>query len=288
MAPPRRRIPALTAALSKRRAALETLLAGATGPPHGERLHDLRVALRRTVSLARLTQDVPAKRAGAALKSAARDLRRALGVRRMQGVAAELLRTRFRRDARRRASAGRLAARFERDAGAAASTARLDALLAAVRREFAARDAALAVLASPLSDADGGRLERRLEKAIRRRLSRRARRLLDRGVPEEGNLHEARIDARDLRYGLEFARLSGTTRLLPLLEKFQETAGRAHDRAELIALVRRTAGALSPPRRREALRLLPPLLADSERALAKAQASCRALLACLKSTVGRW
>jgi CHAD domain-containing protein len=285
---PRRRLAALTAALSKRRSTLESLLAGGAGPPGGERLHAVRVALRRTVSLARLTQDVPAKGSGARLKTAARDLRRALGARRTHDVAAALLRARFRRDPRRRPAAERLLARLDRDAGAAASPERVDALLADVRREFAARDSILASLAAPLADLDGGRLERRLEKAIRLRLGRRARRLLERGVPEEGNVHEARIDGRDLRYGLEFARLPGSIRLLPLLERFQEAAGRAHDRAELIALVRKTAGALPVSRRREALRLLPPLLADAERELSRAQAASRALLAALKTAVARW
>lgn len=285
---PRRRLAALTAALSKRRSTLESLLADGAGPPGGERLHAVRVTLRRTVSLARLTQDVPVKGSGTRLKIAARELRRALGARRTHDVAATLLRARFRRDPRRRPAAERLAARLDRDAGAAASPERVDALLAGVRREFAARDSVLASLAAPLADPDGGRLERRLEKAIRQRLERRARRLLDRGVPEEGNVHEARIDARDLRYGLEFARLHGSIRLLPLLERFQEAAGRAHDRAELIALVRTTAGALPAARRREALRLLPPLLADAERELSRAQAASRALLAALKTSVGRW
>ena len=285
---PRRRLAALTAALTKRRSTLEALLAGGAGAPSGERLHAVRVALRRTVSLARLTQDVPAKGSGAQLKTAARDLRRALGARRTHDVAAALLRARFRRDPRRRPAAARLAARLDRDAGAAASPERIDALLAGVRREFAARDSVLASLAAPLADLDGGRLERRLEKAIRLRLGRRARRLLERGVPEEGNVHEARIDARDLRYGLEFARLPGSTRLLPLLERFQEAAGRAHDRAEVIALVRKTAGALQASRRREALRLLPPLLRDAERELSRVQAASRTLLAVLKTAVGRW
>jgi len=285
---PRRRLAALTAALTKRRSTLEALLAGGAGAPSGERLHAVRVALRRTVSLARLTQDVPAKGSGAQLKTAARDLRRALGARRTHDVAAALLRARFRRDPRRRPAAARLAARLDRDAGAAASPERVDALLAGVRREFAARDSVLASLAAPLADLDGGRLERRLEKAIRLRLGRRARRLLERGVPEEGNVHEARIDARDLRYGLEFARLPGSTRLLPLLERFQEAAGRAHDRAEVIALVRKTAGALQASRRREALRLLPPLLRDAERELSRVQAASRTLLAALKTAVGRW
>lgn len=286
---PPRHVAALTAALAKRRSALETHFAGQAGTPTGERLHDVRVVLRRTVSLARLTRDVPAKGAGDALRVAARDLRRSLGTRRTHEVAAGLLRARFRRDPRRRPAAERLAARLERDAGATAPPERLEALFSDLRREFAARDAALTRLASPLAAAGAGeRLEKRLDRRVRRRLAKRARRLLTRGVPEEGSLHAARIDARDLRYGLEFARLSGSARLLPLLERFQETAGRAHDRAELIALVRRTAGSLAPARRREALRLLAPLLADSERALLAAQASARALLAALARAVGRW
>jgi CHAD domain-containing protein len=285
----RRRLAALTAALSKRRATLEALLAGGVGLPAGERLHAVRVALRRTVSLARLTRDVPAKDSGEALRQAARDLRRALGARRIHEVAVAILRARFRRDGRRRAAAERLATRLERDSGETASPGQLDALLASLRREFAARDAALSRLASPLAaEGAGGRLERRLEKQVRRRLGKRARRLLSRGIPGEGSLHAARIDARDLRYGLEFAGLTGSSRLLPLLERFQETAGRAHDRAELIALVRRTAGGLPAARRREALRLLPPLLADAERALLAAQASARALLSALELAVRRW
>jgi CHAD domain-containing protein len=285
----RRRLAALTAALSKRRAVLETLLAGGAGPPAGERLHAVRVALRRTVSLARLTRDVPVKGSGEALREAARNLRRALGARRTHEVAVAALRARFRRDPRRRPAAARLAARLEGNADQAAPPERLDALLASLRQEFTARDAALARLASPLAaDGAGGRLEKRLEKQIRRRLRERARRLLSRGVPGEGGLHAARIDARDLRYGLEFARLAGSPRLLPLLEHFQEAAGRAHDRTELIALVGKAAGALPAARRRETLRLLPPLLADAERALLAAQASARALLTALATAVGRW
>ena len=207
---PARRIPALTAALSKRRAALEALLAGSPGL--AERREAARPARRPPPH--RLPRAPHAGRAGEELRRGS-EVRRAGPSARARGRGGRTTSprrscaARFRRDARRRPSAERLAARFERDAGAAASAERLEALLAAVRREFAARDAALAVLASPLADTDGGRLERRLEKAIRARLARRARRLLERGVPEEGNLHEARIDARDLRYGLEFAGLAG-------------------------------------------------------------------------------
>lgn len=279
---------ALTALLSKRRAGLEILLAKGGGAPTGERLHDIRVVLRRTVAISRLTRDIPGRGAGDALCIAARDLRRALGARRTQEVAAALLRTRFRRDARRRPAAERLAARLERDAGEGVKAARLEELLTSVRHEFAARVAALARLVSPLASGPGGAAERRLVKDVTRRLRRRARRLLERGVPAEGNLHEARIDARALRYGLEFAALPGAARLLPLLEHFQETAGRAHDRTELIGLVRRAAGALPAARRREILRLLPPLLADAERSLGRAQADAQALLKALRTSSARW
>jgi CHAD domain-containing protein len=247
----------------------------------------VRVVLRRTVSLARLTQDAPKKGSGTALRHASRDLRRALGVRRTHDVSAGLLAARFRRDPRRRAIAARVAARLSRDAGEATSPAELEALLSALRREFAARDATLSST-SPLLGSDAARLGARLEKDIRRRLTARAKRLLARGVPVAENVHEARIDARDLRYGLEFARLSGVETLLPLLERFQEEAGRAHDRAELIALVRRTAGRLGAARRREAMRLLPPLLTDFERTLSRAQSASRALLASLKRRLSRW
>jgi hypothetical protein len=76
--------------------------------------------------------------------------------------------------------------------------------------------------------------------------------------------------------------------LVPLLVDFQDTAGAAHDLSELIALVRRLAGRSRTVDRRAALRLLPPILAAEERALARAQASSKRLLARLKDMEFEW
>ena len=56
----------------------------------------------------------------------------------------------------------------------------------------------------------------------------------------------------------------------------------------LIALVRRLAGRSRTVDRRAALRLLPPILAAEERALARAQASSKRLLARLKDMEFEW
>ena len=121
-------------------------------------------------------------------------------------------------------------------------------------------------------------------------MRRAAKRLRTAGVPGAAGLHPARILARDLRYGLEFAgsAMPGAASLVPLLTDFQDAAGAAHDLAELIAQVRRLAGRARTADRRAALRLLPPILAAEERALARAQASSRRLLARLEDTKFEW
>jgi len=278
---PTRLVSRTAAALSERRARLDALLARVSGQPEGETLHDLRVALRRISALARLTGDVPRKRSGSALRAAARDLRRALSVRRTQDVARKLLLSRFRRDPRRRAVAVRLAARLAKEGDPGPSPERTRALLARLRRAFTRRDLALARLHDPLTGTADPPAEKLLAKSVRRRLRRAARRLRDAGTPGPAGLHPARIIARDLRYGLEFAgdAMSAPEGLLPLLAEFQDAAGHAHDVAELIGEVRRLAGRSRASDRREALRLLPPLLAAEERAVSRAQASSRRLLA---------
>lgn len=278
------------AALSERRARLDALLARVTGPPAGEALHDLRVALRRAAALARLTGDVPRKGAGNALRTAARDLRRALSVRRTQDVARSLLLGRFREDPRRLPVAERLAARLAKEGDPGPSPERTRALLARLRRAFMRRDAALARLHDPLTGTADERAERRLAKTVRRRLGRAAKRLCRAGVPGPAGLHPARILARDLRYGLEFTgdAMSVPASLLPLLVNFQDAAGTAHDLSELLGEVRRLAGRARPADRRAALRLLAPLLGAEERAVALAQASSRRLLARLSGMDFEW
>ena len=290
MALPPRLVSRTAAALSERRARLDALLARISGPPSGETLHDLRVALRRIAALARLTGDAPRKGSGRALRIAARDLRRALSTRRTEAVARTLLLSRFRRDPWRRPVAERLAARLAREGDPGPSPARTRALLSRLRRALTRRETSLARLHDPLTGtADPGTKER-LARTVRRRLRRAAKRLQATGVPGLPGLHPARILARDLRYGLEFTGtvMPAPAALVPLLMEFQDTAGAAHDLSELIALVRRLAGRARTVDRRAALRLLPPILAAEERALARAQASSKRLLASLKNVEFEW
>jgi len=290
VASPPRLVSRTAAALSERRARLDALLARVSGPPGGETLHDLRVALRRIAALARLTGDVPRKGDGKALRAAARDLRRALSVRRTQDVARSLLLARFRRDPRRRTVAVRLAARLAKEGDPGPSPERTRALLARLRRAFTRRDFAFARLHDPLTGTADPGAEKTLAKSVRRRLRRAAKRLRDAGTPGPAGLHPARILARDLRYGLEFAgdAMPAPDALVPLLAEFQDAAGHAHDLAELIGEVRRLAGRSRAAARREALRLLPPLLGAEERAVARAQASSRRLLARLELSELEW
>jgi CHAD domain-containing protein len=290
MGPPPRLVSRTAAALSERRARLDALLARVSGPPAGETLHDLRVALRRLAAIARLTSDVPRKGAGSALRIAARDLRRALSVRRTQDVARTLLLGRFRRDPRRRPVAERLAARLAKEGDPGPSPERTRSLLARLRRAYTRRDTAFARLHDPLTGTADSRAEKRLAKSVRRRLRRAARRLREAGVPGPAGLHPARVLARDLRYGLEFTgdAMPSAVALLPCLADFQDAAGAAHDLSELIGEVRRLAGRAGPAERRASLRLLAPLLAAEERAVARAQASSRRLLARLDGLKIEW
>ena len=290
MAPPPRLVSRTAAALSEKRARLDALLARLSGPPSGEALHDLRVALRRIAALARLTGDAPRKGSGRALRVAARDLRRALSTRRTEDVARALLLSRFRRDPRRRPVADRLAARLAKEGDPGPSPARTRDLLSRLRRAFTRREAALARLHDPLTGTADEDNEKTLAKTVRRRLRRAAKHLQAAGVPGTAGLHPARILARDLRYGLEFAgaAMPAAAGLVPLLMDFQDTAGAAHDLSELIALVRRLAGRSRTADRRAALRLLPPILSAEERALARAQASSKRLLARLLDVEFEW
>jgi CHAD domain-containing protein len=145
-------------------------------------------------------------------------------------------------------------------------------------------------LHDPLTGTVDPLAEKKLAKSVRRRLRRGAKRLREAGTPGPAGLHPARIVARDLRYGLEFAgdAMPAAKELVPMLAEFQDAAGHAHDLAELIAEVRRLAGKSRAKGRREALRLLPPLLAAEERAVACAQVSSRRLLAHLELEELEW
>lgn len=280
-----RLLPLLATALAARRTRIESILARSESLSSPAVLHDLRVALRRTAAVARLTRDFPAKGDGEALRTAARDLRRSLTGSRTREVTLRRLNERFRRDASRKRTAEKLAVRLGKDAKKVPVGKAADSRLSDVRRAFAWRDADLARVNPSLSGVIDARVEKTLRRTVRRRLRKKQRQLLEAGVPTAESLHRLRIAAKDLRYGLELVAdvMPGAPALLRALEAFQEAAGDAHDRAELIAEVRRAAGECPPPLRREALRLLPVLLGDAERALVRAQASSRRLLSELKN-----
>ena len=81
---------------------------------------------------------------------------------------------------------------------------------------------------------------------------------------------------------MTFAHATRSLLLIPLLAAFQDAAGAAHDLAEVTSEVRRQAGRSHAKGRHEALRLLPTLLTAEERALGRAQAASRRLVARLE------
>lgn len=251
-------------ALSAQRSRVEAICRK-RGGLRGGALHDVRVALRRTAALSRLSRGFPSEGSGEPLLAAARSLRRALSASRSEEVCRSRLARRFGRDAARREAARSLAARLGQP-GAPPPPEPAD-LLAELLPLFASREAELLAAA----DADGA-ADRRLSLRLHRRLRRRRRRLLSLGVPERSTLHRFRIATKDFRYGVEFlaGELPGGRDLLKLLRAFQDAAGDAHDREEIVDLVRRRA--LSSPRDRAGARLLLPTLErDATRAVERAR-----------------
>ena len=284
-----RRAPALVAHLaatvSAQRAVIEQILSRADRLDDPRVLHDLRVALRRTAAVARLTRGIPDPGSGDPLRLAARNLRRSLSPSRTREVCAALLAVRFRRDPGRRKAAATLAERIGPKPKESRPRRRAgDRRLLLLRRAFALRDAELARLARPFSFLGGGASDAELAARVRRRLRKKRRRLLAVGVPNPDAVHAARIAAKDLRYALEFVReiVPGVPELLRVFQAFQDTAGNAHDRIELIALVEGFSKRGSPALRRAASRLLPALRLDAERAVRRAQAAYRRLAARLE------
>ncbi len=284
-------LPHLAATVSAQRTVIEQVLARADRLDDPSVLHDLRVALRRAAAVAKLTRGFPDAGSGEPLRVAARNLRRSLSPSRTLEVAAGLLATRFRRDPRRRKPAATLAElivprekarRPRRRAG--------DRGLAALRRAFSLRDAELARLARPFFSTPVTSADATLAKVVRRRLRKKRKRLLFSGLPDETSLHAARIAAKDLRYSLEFVRhlVPGVPELLPAFQRFQDAAGDAHDRIELIAIVARVGRRRSPTLRRAGRAVLPALRADAARALKRAQASARTLFRALEAFAVEW
>jgi CHAD domain-containing protein len=284
-------LPHLAATVSAQRTVIEQVLARADRLDDPRVLHDLRVALRRAAAVAKLTRGFPDAGSGEPLRVAARNLRRSLSPSRTFEVAAGLLGTRFRRDPRRRKSAETLGALIVPPEKARRPRRRSgDRGLAALRRAFSLRDAELARLARPFVFAPVTAADAALARLVRSRLRKKKRRLLFAGLPDETSLHAARIAAKDLRYSLEFVRhlMPGVPELLPAFQRFQDAAGDAHDRSELIAIVERVARRRSPALRRAARTILPVLRADAARTLRLAQTSARGLFRLLEALPVEW
>ncbi|MGE5344371.1 MAG: CHAD domain-containing protein [Acidithiobacillales bacterium] len=281
----------LVAAVSAQRTRIEEVLARAERLDDERVLHDLRVALRRTATVAKLTRGFPARGSGDPLRCAARDLRRFLSPNRTLEVSAARLSTRFRRDPLRHRVARKLAARLTPAAGDAAASAREGhILLEALRAAFSLRDAELSRLNRPFAAAGPSRNDETLARLVRRRLRKRRKRFLDAGIPEREMLHPLRIAAKDIRYGFEFVRdlVPRAPGLLAELARFQDAAGDAHDRIELIRIVGEAAAAGPPPLRRGARLLVLPLERDAALGLKRAQASARSLRTRLAGVRVEW
>lgn len=281
----------LAATVSAQRARIEEVLARAERLDDERVLHDLRVSLRRTAAVARLTRGFPARDSGEPLRRAARDLRRFLSPNRTLEVSMARLSTRFRRDAPRHAVALKLAARIAPAPGDGTAAARDGhLLLTALRAAFGLRDAELSLLSRPFSAAPLTRSDERLARLVRRRLRKRRKSFLEAGLPERETLHPLRIAAKDLRYGLEFVRdlVPGVPGLLREFQRFQDTAGDAHDRIELIRVVGDAAAEGPSALRRGARTLVLPLERDAALALRRAQASARSLVARLAASEVEW
>lgn len=263
----------LARSLDQQRTRIEALCAGASGLS-GDALHDVRVALRRVGAIARLLRGFPREGDGRELGPAARDLRKALSPSRSHEVCRSRLLRRFPRDEARRAAARSIAARMVPPGRSEAPTPGgiLDTLgpLLAARLDELHRAA----------EESGPEVEPRLRRRLGRRLRRRRRRLLDLGVPERSGIHRFRIETKHLRYALEpFEReIPGTRELLRTLRRMQDAAGDAHDREEVVAVLK--ADARRTPGARDAARLLLPVLErDAERAAERTQRLARRVLA---------
>jgi len=281
----------LAAAISAQRTRIEEVLARAERLDDEKVLHDLRVALRRTAAVAKLTRGFPGRDSGEPLRAAARDLRRFLSPHRTLEVSVARLSTRFRRDPARHAVARKLAARIAPPPGDATASARDGhRLLTALRAAFSLRDAELSHLSRPFAAGGPTRNDEALARLVRRRLRKRRKRFLDAGIPERETLHPLRIAAKDLRYGLEFIRelVPGAHGLLGEFQRFQDVAGDAHDRIELIRVVGDAAAAAPPALRREARSLVLPLESDAASGLRRAQASARSLQTRLEDVRVEW
>jgi CHAD domain-containing protein len=251
-----------------------------------EAIHDLRVALRRASALARIGRGVPPGGASRALQEHSRDLRRALSLHRSQEVTAAILKERFARDPKRRATA-RVAAR--RILGSRPSLSALAGpafvrKMERLRALFDEREGELARLVRP-GNPSAAALEAaaRLDRRAARRLLGLGNALIDAGLPDRTTLHAFRIASKRLRYTLEFLEevVPGAPSLLRTLRQFQDLSGDAHDRMEVVDAVKGFAARSRPGAPIRAL--IAPLEADTRKAVAVSIDAARGLLEQLRN-----
>lgn len=284
MPEPESLLESLIAALQLQKEIVDRIL-GTGVSPKGEDLHDLRVALRRMASLARLSRGFPRDDGARSLRKAARNLRRELSQQRTLEISYLRLKRRFARDPVRR-DASRLIAEQILPGGRHAvveSAERILGLKGKLDRRFAKR---LGQLTRAIQ-LPGDRVhDETLRPLFQKRLEKMRQALLEFGIPEASDIHPFRIASKDLRYALEF--LEGDSTPLRDLRKalkfFQDVAGDAHDRIELVTLVEGIS-AKSPARfGRPSELLLPKLEVDSARAVNRARRLSARLIAQLVRT----
>ncbi len=239
----------------------------------GDRLHDVRVALRRASAVSALFRGFPGKRDGARVEDIGHELRRTLSPAREREVSASLV----------RGLSGDDTAPTRQALAALGLAAGPDApVIAAAAESFASsletwRDA----LAAWKPDAGD---QERVRRKVKRRLKRERRRVLELGTPGKRTLHRLRVAAKALRYSLEL--VDGLEEhageVVKACKRFQDALGNANDWAALHRTVR-DARFASAGEAKETIDLLAPHVeAERARAFDKAKREARRFLRLLE------
>ncbi len=274
---------ALVGTLADQRARLGALARRASAGGDEELLHDVRVALRRTATVARVTRRVLGPWDGDAVRERAGTMRRSLSPLRTAEVCRAFLSERFAEDPVLGPRARRLALLLFPPPGGGRPPIRASDLHALARL---LRDRQAALVAVPARD----ELEREIEKRVGRRVESLEKELRAVLPPTRETVHAARIAAKGLRYALEFAGpfVSAEETVLPALRTYQDVAGTAHDRLEVAAAVRSRHDRARGGARARLAPLLPPLEEDLRLALEEAIRKGEELRGLLKTARPRW
>ena len=274
---------ALVGTLADQRARLGALARRASAGGDEELLHDVRVALRRTATVARVTRRVLGPWDGDAVRARAGTMRRALSPLRTAEVCRVFLSDRFAEDPVLGPRARRIAGLLFPAPGGGRPPIRASDLHALARL---LRDRQAILTEVPARD----ELEREIEKRVGRRVEALEKVLRDVLPPTRETVHAARIAAKGLRYALEFAGpfVSEAEAVLPALRLYQDVAGTAHDRIEVADAVRGRHDRARGGARARLAPLLPPLEEDVALAVAEAIRDGEELRLLLKTRRPRW